>query len=220
MERPLARSIDHTLLKPDAPSEAFDRLIQEGRRHRFAAVCLPPVYVRRAAAALKNSGTAVCTVVGFPLGYIEPEVRIFESERALEGGADELDTVLDISWLKSGRDEEVLADLSAWVDAVREISETAVTKVILETVLLDDDEKRRAARLVARAGADFVKTSTGFAGGGATVADVELLQAEVGDAIRIKASGGIRSRADAFAMLRAGASRLGTSSGVTLVSER
>ncbi|MEM9554788.1 MAG: deoxyribose-phosphate aldolase [Acidobacteriota bacterium] len=218
MTRPLAQYIDHTLLKPEAPAEAYDTLLVEALRHEFASVCVPPAYVRRAAVALRGSEVDVCTVISFPFGYVDPEVRIFESARAIEAGADELDTVLNISWLKSGRHEEVLADLAAWVEAVHGERDDVVTKVIIETVLLSDDEKRAATELVARSGADFVKTSTGFAGGGATVDDVALLAEVAGDSLRVKASGGIRDRDDALAMIRAGADRLGASSGVAIVT--
>lgn len=223
LDRPLAKYIDHTLLKPAATADAYDRLLVEALRHEFASVCVPPAYVTRAAVALRGASVDVCTVIGFPFGYVDPETRVFESARAIEAGADELDTVLNISWLKSGRHELVLADLSSWVEAVRSERDGVVTKVILETALLDDDEKRAATRLVAESGADFAKTSTGFAGGGATLEDVALM-AEEGATVeratplRVKASGGVRDRASALEMIRAGADRLGTSSGVAIVS--
>jgi deoxyribose-phosphate aldolase len=163
---------------------------------------------------------APATVVAFPLGYAEPSVRVAESIRAVTDGARELDTVLNLSWLKSGDDRRVGDDLAGWVEAMRRLDATLVLKVIVETGLLSAEEKGRAAVLVAAAGADFVKTSTGFGPGGATVPDVRLLAAAVaGTATRVKASGGIRDLATALAMIEAGAERLGTSSGVAIVAE-
>ena len=169
--------------------------------------------------ALQNTQVAVGTVVGFPLGYVHPEIRRAESLQAVADGARELDTVLNVSWLKSGDDRRVLADLTAWVDATRRQPEGLILKVILETALLTDEEKARGSRLVAEAGADFVKTSTGFSKGGATVEDVALLARTVEGRIGVKASGGIRDAATARAMIEAGATRLGTSSGVGIVGE-
>jgi deoxyribose-phosphate aldolase len=227
----LARAIDHTLLRPDAPAAEVRQLCREAAEHGFVAVCIPPVHVAAAAEILAGTGVRVGTVVAFPLGYAHPEVRRAESLRALADGAVELDTVLDVSWLKGGEDAKVLDDLSAWVEAARAAGEGLTLKVIVETALLSDPEKRRAARLVVECGADFVKTSTGFAGvakSGATVADVRLLADEVAAAaaeiggiagrIGVKASGGIRDLNLALALLAAGATRLGTSSGVALVS--
>lgn len=214
----LARFIDHTLLRPEATGAEVRRLVAEAAEHRFASVCIPPVYVPLAAEALQGTPVAVGTVVGFPLGYVHPEIRRAESLQAVADGARELDTVLNISWLKSGDDRRVLADLAAWVDAMRRQPEGLILKVILETALLTDEEKVRGARLVVEAGADFVKTSTGFSKGGATVEDVALLARTVEGRIGVKASGGIRDAATARAMIAAGATRLGTSSGVGIVS--
>ena len=167
----LARSIDHTLLKPDATREQVLRVVGEAAEHGFAAVCIPPCYVEEAAQVLERSAedgrspVAVCTVISFPLGYADPQVRIAESRRAVAAGARELDTVINVSRLKGGEAGWVLDDLSGWVEALRATDVELVLKVILETALLTDDEKRRAAGLVADAGADFVKTSTGFGGG-------------------------------------------------------
>ncbi|HEY0780935.1 MAG TPA: deoxyribose-phosphate aldolase [Thermoanaerobaculia bacterium] len=213
----LARAIDHTLLRPDATAAQVDRLLAEAREHAFASVCLPPVYVAQAKAALAGTSVHTGTVVGFPLGYVVPAVRIAESRQAIADGADELDTVLNVSWLKSGDDARVLGDLAGWVAAARAERRDLMLKVILETALLTDDEKERGTRLAVEAGADYVKTSTGFAQGGATVADVELLARVAAGRLGVKASGGIRDRATALAMLRAGATRLGTSSGVAIV---
>jgi deoxyribose-phosphate aldolase len=218
LDRPLARYIDHTLLKPEATEADVRRLLAEAAEHGFATVCLPPVYVALAAEALQGTPVAVCTVIGFPLGYVHPEVRKLESRLAVADGARELDTVLDVSWLKSGEDRRVLDDLAGWVEALRAEREGLILKVILETALLTDAEKVRGAQLAEEAGADFVKTSTGFAKGGATVEDVALLARTVGGWLGVKASGGIRDRATALAMIDAGATRLGTSSGVGIVT--
>jgi len=215
----LARAIDHTLLRPDATAAEVGRLVAEAAGHGFALVCIPPVYMATAAAVLGEGPVATGTVVGFPLGYVHPEVRRAESSRAVADGARELDTVLNLSWLKSGEDDRVRDDLAAWVEAMRRERAGLILKVILETALLTDDEKVRGTRLVVEAGADFVKTSTGFAKGGATVPDVELLARTAAGRIGVKASGGIRDAATARAMLAAGATRLGTSSGVAIVGE-
>lgn len=214
----LAGYIDHTLLKPEAPAAAVRRLAEEAAAHRFASVCLPPVYVAEAAEALRGTGVRTGTVVGFPLGYVHPAARLAESRQAVADGAEELDTVLNVSWLKSGEDRRVLDDLAAWVETMRAARGGLILKVILETALLNDEEKVRGTRLVMEAGADFVKTSTGFAQNGATVEDVALLSRTVEGRIGVKASGGIRDRAAALAMVAAGATRLGTSSGVAIVS--
>lgn len=217
--RPLARFIDHTLLRPDATANEMLRVIVEAAENGFASVCLPPVYMPLAAAALSGTGVHPGTVVGFPLGYVHPAARLAESRQAVADGARELDTVLDLSWLKSGEDGRVLDDLAGWVKALRAEREGLILKVILETCLLTDDEKVRGTRLVAEAGADFVKTSTGFSKGGATVEDVTLLARTAAGRIGVKASGGIRDAATARAMIDAGATRLGTSSGVAIVRE-
>ncbi|HVR97676.1 MAG TPA: deoxyribose-phosphate aldolase [Thermoanaerobaculia bacterium] len=214
-----ARYIDHTLLRPDATEGEVRRIVAEAAEHGFASVCIPPVYVALAAAGLAGTNVAAGTVVGFPLGYVHPEVRLAESRQALADGARELDTVLNVSWLKSGEDRRVLDDLAAWVEALRAGRDGLILKVILETALLTDEEKVRGTGLVVAAGADFVKTSTGFAKSGATVEDVALLTRTVQGRIGVKASGGIRDAATARAMIAAGATRLGTSSGVAIVGE-
>ena len=220
LDRPLALAayIDHTLLRPEATAAEVRRLIEEAAHHRFASVCLPPVYVEEATRTLRGTGVHTGTVIGFPLGYVHPAVRREESRRAVEDGAEELDTVLNLSWLKSGDDARVLDDLAAWVEGLRGLRSGLILKVILETALLTEDEKIRGVRLTAAAGADFVKTSTGFSKGGATVEDVALLSRTVEGKIGVKASGGIRDRAAALAMIAAGATRLGTSSGVAIVA--
>lgn len=219
LPRPIETYVDHTLLKPEADEAAIRQVVDEARESGFAAACIPPCWVQLAAGHLAGSDTAVCTVIGFPLGYVTPHARIEESRRAVDDGAQELDTVLNVSLLKSGRENDVLRDLESWVDACRELADDLVLKVILETALLTDDEKRHAAELVVEAGADYVKTSTGFGPGGATVADVTLLAGVVGERAKIKASGGIRSLEDALAMIDAGADRLGASSGRKILAE-
>jgi deoxyribose-phosphate aldolase len=215
----LARYIDHTLLRPEATEAEVRLLLAEAAKHGFASVCIPPVYVPLAAEVLNGTSVAVGTVVGFPLGYVHPEIRRAESRQAILDGAGELDTVINLSWLRSGEDQRVLDDLAGWVGAMRKERDGLILKVILETALLNDGEKIRGALLVADSGADFVKTSTGFAKGGATIADVTLLAQAVAGRIGVKASGGIRDAATARAMIAAGATRLGTSSGVGIVEE-
>lgn len=219
--RPLASYIDHTLLRPDATRDEVLRVAREAAEHRFAAVCIPPCYVADVVRWLEGeaAGVAVATVIGFPFGYVDPRARLEESRRAVEQGARELDTVINVSWLKSGDRGRVRDDLAGWVEALRAAEEGLVLKVILETALLAAEEKERAAKIAAEAGADYVKTSTGYASGGATVEDVKLLVKTVGETVKIKASGGIRDAEAARAMIEAGAERLGTSSGVAIVEE-
>jgi len=220
----LARLIDHTALKPDTTEARIRTLCEEARRYGFAAVCVNPCYVPLAAELLRGSTVAVCTVGGFPLGANRTAIKAAEAEQAIRDGAAELDMVLNIGFLKSGRLREVLEDIRAVVDVARAARPPAgrdriLVKVILETALLTDAEKETACRLALEAGADFVKTSTGFAGGGATVEDVALMRRVVGDRMGVKASGGIRTRAQAEALVAAGASRLGTSAGVALIQD-
>ncbi|HEV3458977.1 MAG TPA: deoxyribose-phosphate aldolase [Thermoanaerobaculia bacterium] len=219
----LACYIDHTLLRPEAPAAAMERLAAEAAVHGFASVCLPPVHVATAARILAGTPVRTGTVVAFPFGYVQPAIRIAESRRAIQDGAEELDTVMNLSWFAGGEDQRVLDDLAAWVAAARAERGGLTLKVILETALLSPDQKVRAARLAAAAGADFVKTATGFyppappAAGGATVEDVELLVRAVGPTVAVKASGGIRDAATARALIAAGARRLGTSSGLAIL---
>ncbi|ACY47949.1 deoxyribose-phosphate aldolase [Rhodothermus marinus] len=220
----LARLIDHTALKPDTTEARIRTLCEEARRYGFAAVCVNPCFVPLAAELLQGSEVAVCTVVGFPLGANRTAIKAAEAEQAIRDGAAELDMVQNIGLLKSGRLREVLEDIRAVVGVARAARPPAgrdriLVKVILETALLTDAEKETACRLALEAGADFVKTSTGFAGGGATVEDVALMRRVVGDRMGVKASGGIRTRAQAEALVAAGASRLGTSAGVALVQD-
>jgi len=210
-----ARFLDHTLLKPDSTRRDARRVCEEAKAHHFAAACILPAWVADAAEILEGTDVAVCTVVGFPHGNAPAQAKAAETATAIADGATEIDTVINVSALKSGSDLLVMDDVEAVVEAAR--MGGARVKVILECALLTDDEKRRAARMSVEAGADFVKTSTGFASGGATVEDVRLLRAVVGPDIGVKAAGGIRSVEEALAMIEAGANRVGTSAGVALV---
>ncbi|MDX8361007.1 MULTISPECIES: deoxyribose-phosphate aldolase [Bacillaceae] len=211
----LAKMIDHTLLKPETRQEEIEKLVNEAKEYKFASVCVNPTWVKLSAEMLKDTPEVkVCTVIGFPLGATTPEVKAFETNNAIENGATEVDMVINISALKSGNDELVEKDIKAVVEAAKG---KALTKVIIETCLLTEEEKVRACELSVRAGADFVKTSTGFSTGGATVEDVALMRKTVGPNIGVKASGGVRNLQDADAMTEAGATRIGTSSGVKLV---
>jgi deoxyribose-phosphate aldolase len=217
MNRSLARLIDHTLLRADARADEIDRLCAEALRHSFAAVCVNGTWVRRCAAALAGSPVAVCAVVGFPLGAMTPEAKAFEAARALEDGAREIDMVINIGALKSGDRELVERDIAALAGLCH--GRGALLKVILETALLDDAQKIQACEIARAADADFVKTSTGFSQGGATVRDVALLRRSVGPTMGVKASGGVRDAQQARALLEAGATRLGTSASVAIVAE-
>jgi deoxyribose-phosphate aldolase len=207
----VAALIDHTLLKPDATRAAVCRLCAEAREHVFAAVCVHPYWVALAAQELAGSGVVVATVVGFPLGANETAIKVAEAERAVRAGAREVDMVLNVGELVAGNVGAVEEDIRAVVGC------GVPVKVILETSLLKDSQKRQACELAVAAGAAFVKTSTGFASGGATVADVTLMRAVVGPATGVKASGGIRTWEDCRAMMAAGANRIGTSAGVAIL---
>ncbi|OWP64803.1 deoxyribose-phosphate aldolase [Hymenobacter amundsenii] len=213
----LAPYIDHTLLKPDATPAQITRLCTEAAAHHFASVCVPPCYVRQAADELQGSGVAVCTVIGFPLGYALAKVKFFEGHLALTDGATELDMVLNVGALKAGRQEEVEDEIGQLAELCR--LRGALLKVIIETALLTEAEIVMACRLCAEAGANFVKTSTGFASRGGSVADIELMRASLPTHIRLKASGGIRTREAALALVAAGADRIGASDGVALLAE-
>ena len=213
----IAKLIDHTLLKPDATREQIVRLAEEAKKYHFASVCVNPVWVPQVYEILKDTDVKVCTVIGFPLGATTPETKAFETRNAIENGATEVDMVINIGLLKSGRYEEVEEDIRAVTKAAEG---KALTKVIIETCLLTDEEKVRACEIAARAGADFVKTSTGFSTGGATVEDVALMRKTVGDDLGVKASGGVRSLEDLMKMVDAGANRIGTSSGVKIMEEK
>ena len=214
----LARYIDHTLLKPNSTEEQVRNLCAEAREYNFRSVCVNPTWVPLAAELLRGSEVLVCTVVGFPLGANEPAIKAMEARRAIRNGAREIDMVINIGALKSGNDALVLRDIQAVVEDC--VDGNAVCKVILETALLSDDEKRRASELARTARAHFVKTSTGFSTGGATVSDVALMAEVVrGAGMEVKASGGISSYSDAKAMIEAGATRLGASASIGIVQE-
>lgn len=213
----LARMIDHTLLKPEATPAEIERLCAEAAEHGFATVCVNPLYVALAANLLHGTPVAVCTVAGFPLGATPTPVKRFEALQVLDDGAVEVDMVIPIGRLKAGQHDVVRDDIYALAQLCHE--QGALLKVILENALLTDDEKVSACRLAVEAGADFVKTSTGFARSGATVADVALMRQTVGPEIGVKAAGGIRTYADALAMIEAGANRLGASASLKILEE-
>jgi len=212
----LAKYIDHTLLKPDATEADIDKLCAEAVEYGFAAVCVNPTWVKRAARNVKGSGVTVASVIGFPFGATPPEIKAMEARRAIRDGAREIDMVINIGALKSGDHELVRQDIAKVSDACHEAG--ALNKVIVEATLLTDEEKVMASHLAKLARADFVKTSTGFAGGGATVHDVLLMRETVGPKIGVKASGGVRSREDAEEMIAAGATRIGASAGIAIVT--
>ena len=212
--REWASLIDHTLLKPEATDEDIKKLCHEAATYRFASVCVNPTWVRVASCNLAGSGVPVCTVIGFPLGAHLPDTKVYETKRAIEQGAEEVDMVINIGALKSRDYALVEQDIHGVVTAA---AGRALVKVILETALLTRDEKVMGSTLAKAAGADFVKTSTGFGGGGATVEDVQLMRETVGPEMGVKASGGVRSREDAEKLVAAGATRLGASAGVKIV---
>lgn len=212
-----ASLVDHTLLKPEATETDIKKLCAEAAQYGFASVCVNPTWVRTAACALKGSRVPVCTVIGFPLGATLPDVKAYEARRAISHGAREVDMVVNIGMLKSGDDCAVEYDIRQVVEAAHEFD--VICKVIIETALLTDEEKTRACLAAKRAGADFVKTSTGFAKGGATVADVALMRRIVGRDLGVKASGGVKGIEDARQMINAGATRIGASVGVKIAQE-
>jgi deoxyribose-phosphate aldolase len=213
----LAAMIDHTLLKPDATYDQIETLCEEAVTYGFASVCVNPGYCKFAYELLKGSCVAVCTVIGFPLGSTTAMAKAFEVRDAIANGASEVDMVMNIGALKSGEYEYVMRDMESVVDAA---AGQALVKVIIETGLLTNEEKIRACLIAKRAGADFVKTSTGFGHGGATVEDVALMRKTVGSSMGVKASGGIRDVAAARSMVAAGANRIGASAGVKIVTEK
>ncbi len=213
----VASLIDHTLLKPEASRDDIRKLCQEAARYAFASVCVNPWYVPLAAELLRGTKVKVCTVVGFPLGATLPQVKIYEAEEAIRLGAQEIDMVINIGALKSGQDDVVESDIRGVVAASHRGG--AICKVILETALLTREEKVRGSMACKKAGADFVKTSTGFSTAGATPEDVALIRGAVGPEIGIKAAGGIRSFEDLKKMVRAGATRIGASASVKIVEE-
>ncbi|MFZ7945451.1 MULTISPECIES: deoxyribose-phosphate aldolase [Bacillaceae] len=211
----VAAMIDHTLLKPEATREQIQTLCQEAKENNFFSVCVNPTWVSTSKELLQGSGVKVCTVIGFPLGATTSDVKAFETKNAVDNGADEVDMVINIGALKDQNDDLVEKDIRAVVDAAKG---KALTKVIIETSLLTQEEKIRACELSVKAGADFVKTSTGFSTGGATVEDIALMRQTVGPSIGVKASGGVRSTEDAEKMIEAGATRIGASSSVAIIN--
>ena len=215
IETDLARMIDHTLLKPEATKEQVIQLCSEAKKYNFASVCINPSYVSLCAKLLRDTAVKVCTVIGFPLGATSTPTKAFEAEHALRDGAKEIDMVINVGMLKSGDYDYVENDIFAVVTTARRFG--SLLKVIIETGLLTDEEKIKACLLAKRAGADFVKTSTGFAKGGATVGDIALMRKVVGSAMGVKASGGVRTREEALAMVASGADRIGASASVKIV---
>ncbi|MFP7221982.1 deoxyribose-phosphate aldolase [Priestia filamentosa] len=214
MTKEIAKMIDHTLLKADAKKEEIEKLCEEAKEHHFASVCVNPTWVSLSSSLLEGTDVKVCTVIGFPLGANTPEVKAFEAQNAISNGATEVDMVINIGALKDGNDQEVKRDIQAVVEA----SKGVLVKVIIETCLLTEDEKIRACKLAVEAGADYVKTSTGFSTGGATVEDVALMRKTVGPDVGVKASGGVRNAEGAKAVIEAGATRIGASSGIAIVN--
>lgn len=210
----VAQMIDHTLLKPGATKEQIAKLLMEAKEYKFASVCVNPCWVALAAQELVGTSVKVCTVIGFPLGASTTAVKVFETQDAIRNGANEVDMVIAIGRLKAGDDQAVEDDIRSVVEAAKG---KALVKVIIETCLLTDEEKVRVCLLCMKAGADFVKTSTGFSTGGATAEDVALMRKTVGQQAGVKASGGIRGKEDVDRMIAAGASRIGASSGVSIV---
>jgi deoxyribose-phosphate aldolase len=213
----MASKIDHTLLKPQATEDQFRQLCAEARQFSFATVCVNPAWVPLCAQLLAGSPVKVCTVIGFPLGATLPDVKAFETQRCIALGAAEVDMVINIGALKSGQHDVVAEDIAAVVSAAHTLGGSV--KVIIETAYLTDEEKATACTLAKMAGADYVKTSTGFGPSGATVADVALMRRVVGPELGVKAAGGIKTAADAEAMIAAGATRIGTSAGVKIMAE-
>lgn len=211
----LAKYIDHTQLKPDTTKESIAKIVEEAKQHEFASVCVNPHWVSYCYNELKDTPVKVCTVIGFPLGATSTETKIFETKQAIADGATEVDMVINVGELKSNNDEFVEKDIRAVVEAAKG---KALTKVIIETSLLTEDEKVRACKLAKNAEADYVKTSTGFSGGGATVEDIRLMRETIGAEMGVKASGGVRDLEQTKAMIEAGATRIGASSGVAIIS--
>lgn len=209
----LEKYIDHTYLKPDAQKKDIDKVLKEAKQYHFASVCISPIWVAYAHKELEGSGVHVVTVIGFPEGATPTAVKVFETKQAIADGADEVDMVIPIGMLKDGQYDYVKEDIRLVVKAAG----GKMTKVIIETCLLTDDEKVKACEIAKAAGADFVKTSTGFSRGGATVEDVKLMRKAVGADMGVKASGGVANKAEAEAMIVAGATRIGTSHGVEIM---
>ncbi|PEE38737.1 deoxyribose-phosphate aldolase [Bacillus pseudomycoides] len=210
----IAKLIDHTVLKPNTTKEDVMKVLEEAKKYNFASVCINPTWVKLAAEELAGHDVDVCTVIGFPLGANTTETKVFETKDVIAKGATEVDMVINVGALKDGDNEFVENDIREVVEAAKE---KALVKVIIETCLLTDEEKVRACELSVKAGADFVKTSTGFSTGGATAEDIALMRKTVGENVGVKASGGVRTREDAEKMIEAGASRIGASASVAIV---
>lgn len=215
MEQNFARMIDHTLLKAEATKEQIEKLCAEAKQFNFASVCVNPTWVKRSSELLQGTDVLVCTVIGFPLGANTPAVKAFEAKDAIANGAKEVDMVINIGALKDKNYDLVQADIAAVVEAAKD---SALVKVIIESCLLTDEEKVKACELAVAAGADYVKTSTGFSTGGATAEDIALMRKTVGPELGVKASGGVRSLEDMKKMVEAGATRIGASSGVAIMN--
>lgn len=213
---PINKLIDHTLLKADATKAEVTQVLAEALKYDFASVCIQPCHVSYAAQYLKGSDVKVCTVIGFPLGANTSAVKAFETADAIQNGADEIDMVINIGALKDGQDETVLNDIVAVVQAAQD----KTVKVILETCLLSEEEIVKACQLCMQAKADFVKTSTGFSTGGATIENVRIMKAAIDDPMQVKAAGGIRTYEDLLKMVEAGASRIGTSAGCSIMQKK
>lgn len=211
----LAKMIDHTNLKPDATLKDIEKLCDEAKKYNFASVCVNPANVQYAVQLLEKTDVNICTVIGFPLGANTSKIKFFEASNSYELGASELDMVMNIGALKSGFEEDVKQDIKSVVVG----SKDAVVKVIIETALLEEDEIVKTCEIIKESGADFVKTSTGFGYSGATVEDIKLIKKTVGSSLKIKASGGIKNLKNALDMIKAGATRIGTSSGVQIMEE-
>lgn len=212
----MAVYIDHTVLKPDATEESVIKICKEALEYKFASVCINPSYVELAYSILKESEVKVCTVVGFPLGATTPKVKAFEAAKAIEAGATEVDMVINVGALKSGKLDLIEKDISCVVEACKE---KALLKVIIETCLLTDEEKVKACEISKKVGADYVKTSTGFSTGGATAEDIALMRKTVGEELGVKASGGVRNLETALKMIEAGATRIGASASINIINE-
>lgn len=215
MNKNLAKYIDHTLLKPESTKNQINKIIEEAIQYEFASVCINSTWVSHCYEQLKNTSVKVCTVIGFPLGATSTEVKEFETKQAIKDGATEVDMVINVGELKSGNLEKVKTDIAAVVQAAKE---DALTKVIIETSLLTNEEKVTACQLAKEAGADYVKTSTGFSNGGATIEDITLMRETVGPKMGVKASGGVRDFQTLKAMIEAGATRIGASAGVEIIN--
>lgn len=218
MKENLARYIDHTALKPDTTAAQIDKLCEEAVQFGFAAVCVNPLWVKRAADNLRGTDIGIASVVGFPLGANVSQIKVLEAQQALQDGANELDMVINVGALKDGQYDVVRDDIAMVTDVAREAG--AICKAIIETALLTDEQKRIACRLAQEAKADYVKTSTGFGPGGATVHDVALMREAIGPEMGIKAAGGIKTAEQARRMIEAGATRIGASASVQIVSSR